>query len=160
MLEKPGLRHCVQSNILTAPVAVWDKIFESNAFSVAYQHSGDPRWADLHFIFEEVYSTNPRSEVVHDRNSTNEAFFALPVARSNVVVSDNSYHNALQTLCSRNNTLPQHGGPHDASSESSVNTHTYVLINRVGSRTPLLMPRPPHKPDPASCKGSTSDPHV
>ncbi|GER27308.1 glycogen synthase, partial [Striga asiatica] len=163
MLGKPDLRHCVQSNILTAPVAVWDDVFESDAFSVAYQHSDDPQWADLRFMFEEVFSTNPRSEVVHDRNSTNEGFSALPAARTNVVsvLPDNSYHNALQTLCSRNNASTQHGGMHDASSESSVNTHAYVLINRAGSRTPLRIPRPPrkHKPDPASCKGSTSDPH-
>ncbi|GER47306.1 bifunctional enzyme IspD/IspF [Striga asiatica] len=145
MLGKPGLRHCVQSNILTTPVAVWDEIFEFDVFSVSYQHSGDPRWEDLRFIFEEVYSTNPTSEVVHDCNSTNE---------------DNSYHNALQKLCSRNNAHPQHGGPHDASSESSVNTHAHVLINRVCSRTPLRIQRPQHKPDPASCKGSTGDSHV
>ncbi|GER42044.1 DNA mismatch repair protein MutS [Striga asiatica] len=114
---------------------------------------------DLRFMFEEVYSTHPTSEVVHDRNSTYEGFFALPAARTNVV-SDNSYHNALQTLCSRNYGHPQHGGPHDASSESSINTHAHVLINRVGSRTPLRISRPPHKPDPTSCKGSTSDPPV
>ncbi|GER37361.1 ribonuclease 3 [Striga asiatica] len=157
MLRKPSLRHCVQSNILTAPVAVWDDVFESNPFSVAYQHSGDPRWEDLRFMFEEVYSLNPTSEVVHDRNSTNEGFMAPLGGRTNVV-SDNSYHNALQSLCSGNNFAP---GPHDASSESSVNTHAaHVIISRVGSRTPLRIPRPPHKPEPASCKGSCSDPHV
>ncbi|GER27011.1 phosphoglycerate kinase family protein [Striga asiatica] len=28
MLRKHGLRHCIQSNVLTAPVAVWNDIFE------------------------------------------------------------------------------------------------------------------------------------
>ncbi|GER54717.1 glycogen synthase, partial [Striga asiatica] len=155
MLGMPGLRHCVQSNILIAPVAIWDDVFESYAFSVAYQHSGDPRWADLRFMFEEVFSTNPRSEVVHDRNSTNEGLFALPAARTNVV-SDNSYHNALQTLCSRNNAPTRHGGR-----TMPLLKDLSTRMPMAGSRTPLRIPRPPrkHKPDLASCMGSTSDPH-
>ncbi|GER42633.1 S-adenosyl-L-methionine-dependentmethyltransferases superfamily protein [Striga asiatica] len=35
MLRKHGLRHCVQSNVLTAPVVVWDDIFELYVFSLS-----------------------------------------------------------------------------------------------------------------------------
>ncbi|GER32732.1 prenylated RAB acceptor 1.H, partial [Striga asiatica] len=55
MLRKHGLRHCNQSNVLTTPVAVWNDIFELEPFSVAYQHSRDPSWADIQYLFTEVY---------------------------------------------------------------------------------------------------------
>ncbi|GER39244.1 N-succinylglutamate 5-semialdehyde dehydrogenase [Striga asiatica] len=36
MLRKHGLRHCVKSNVLTAPVAVWDDIFEVLLMNLSY----------------------------------------------------------------------------------------------------------------------------
>ncbi|GER47380.1 pentatricopeptide repeat (PPR) superfamily protein [Striga asiatica] len=112
MLHKHGLRHCFQSNILTAPVAIWDDKFESNPFSVAYQHSGDPRWGDLRFIGD-------TQDVVQDRNSTNVVAGAH---------KDTSHHTALQHLCSTRNSIfpPHHTRPSDASSEESVNTQSML----------------------------------
>ncbi|GER54767.1 NIMA-related kinase 2 [Striga asiatica] len=72
MLCKHGLRHCVLSNVLTAPVAVWDDIIESEPFSVTYQHSGDSRWGVLCYFFGDVYASTPSPPL--DRNSTNDGY--------------------------------------------------------------------------------------
>ncbi|GER39301.1 zinc finger protein with KRAB and SCAN domains 2 [Striga asiatica] len=143
MLAKPGLRYCARSNSLTAPVAVWDDIFEE----------------DLRYMFEEVFPSSRRPELVPDRNSTNENAFAgkVPQFDDN---SDTSYHNALRDLCSSRNSIfsSRPGGAHNATSEGSVNMQAHIVISRPGKRTTLRIPRPPRKPDPASCKGSSSDP--
>ncbi|GER29408.1 cytoplasmic dynein 1 light intermediate chain 1, partial [Striga asiatica] len=136
MLGKPGLHQCIQSNILTAPVAVWDDVFE----------------ADLCFMFEEVCSTNPRSEVVLDRNATKLFllsllheqmwFLTIPITMlcKRFVVATTLLPNMVRR------TTPLVKAPS-------------TRMPMAGSRAPLRIPRPPHKPDPSSCKGSTSDPH-
>ncbi|GER31335.1 basic helix-loop-helix (bHLH) DNA-bindingsuperfamily protein [Striga asiatica] len=151
MLCKHGLRQCVQSNVLTTPVIVWDDIFESDLFSVAYQHSGDPRWP-VRYLFTEVYEVTTNPPDVLDQNSTNEN-------DSDVLSLSSLTNEPLINGSIRNNVChPRSTRERESSSEGSVNTHTHVSIQRQGSRTPLRIPRPPRKPAPSSCKGSSSDP--
>ncbi|GER25521.1 Glucan 1,6-alpha-isomaltosidase family protein, partial [Striga asiatica] len=118
MLRKHGLRHCVQSNVLTAPVAVWDDIFEPDPFSVAYQYSGDPRWPDIRFLFTVVYEDTSNPPVLLDQNSTNENDVAT--------LNEQSYVFSLTSLTN----APVN--EREASSKASLNTHTNVSIQRWG----------------------------
>ncbi|GER46077.1 myosin heavy chain-related protein, partial [Striga asiatica] len=126
----------------------------TNPFSVAYQHSGDPHWQDLRFTFEEVYLATETILVVQDRNSTNAPVIARNVTQTHVV-SDNSYHNSLQHVSSRNIFSRMHTVcPHDASSEYSVNAQVGIIIARSGGQPNLRIPRPPCKSGPTSCRGT------
>ncbi|GER50752.1 NADH-dependent glutamate synthase 1 [Striga asiatica] len=159
MLRKHGLRLCVQSNVLTAPIAVWDDIFESDPFSVAYQHSEDPRWLDIRYLFTEVYEASSNASNVLDQNSTNENYVAALYEQSYVFELSSLTNDPLLNSSIGNNVCqPRSTRERQDSSEGSVNTHTHVNIQRRGSRTPLRIPRPPRKPAPSSCKGSSSDP--
>ncbi|GER25849.1 biogenesis of lysosome-related organelles complex1 subunit KXD1, partial [Striga asiatica] len=148
MLRKHGLRHCVQSNILTAPVAVWNDIFESDPFSVAYQHSGDPQ----------VYEATSNAPLVLDQNSTNENDVAWLTEQSYVFSLSSITNAPLNGSIGNNLLLLPNAREREPSSEGSVNTHTHVNIPRRGGGTPLRIPRPPRRPAPSSCKGSSSDP--
>ncbi|GER44413.1 glycogen synthase, partial [Striga asiatica] len=117
MLGKPGLRHCVQSNILTALVAVWDEIFET-ILALLINITVTPAGKTCVSCSRRCILQTQLLKLFMTATLQTKVFFALPAARTNVV-SDNSYHNALQTLCSRNNAHPQHGGPYDATSASS-----------------------------------------
>ncbi|GER31834.1 ribosome maturation factor RimP [Striga asiatica] len=159
MLRKHGLRHCVQSNVLTAPVAVWDDIFQSDPFSVAYQHFGDPRWPDIRYLFTEVYDASANPPDVLDQISTNADYVAALNEQSYVFeLSSLTNDPLLNGSIGTNVHQPRCARERQDSSEGSVNTHTHVSIQRRGSRTPMRIPRPPRKPAPSSCKGSSSDP--
>ncbi|GER50091.1 NAD(P)-binding Rossmann-fold superfamily protein [Striga asiatica] len=160
MLRKHGLRHCVQSNVLTAPVAVWDDIFESNSLSVAYQHCGDPRWNELKFLFTSVYGASPETDVVQDVHSTNEYVVGAQIESSDLV-SEPSNNNVMGNCPVGDNFYP-HMRPRerDMPSECSVNTQPHVFNPRRGSQTPRRIPRPPHNSSPSSCKGSSNDPLI
>ncbi|GER34486.1 secretion apparatus protein BsaZ [Striga asiatica] len=128
MLRKHGLRHCIQSNVLTAPVAVWNDIFESDPFSLAYQHSGDPRWADIRYLFTEVYEATSNSPNVLDQNSTNENHLARLTEQSYVFSLSSLTNAPLHGSIENEGIQPRNGRDRDASSEGSVNTHTHVRI--------------------------------
>ncbi|GER33649.1 lipid-transfer protein [Striga asiatica] len=132
MLRKHGLHHCIQSNVLTAPVAVWNDIFEcitffyavSDPFSVAYQHSRDPHWADIRYLFTEVYEATSNSPNVVDQNSTNENHLARLTEQSYVFSLSSLTNAPLHGSIGNEGIQPRNGRDHDASSEGSVNTHT------------------------------------
>ncbi|GER39346.1 RNA polymerase factor sigma-70 [Striga asiatica] len=144
MLQKHGLCHYVQSNVLTSPVAVWDDIFESEPFSVADQHSGDPRWPDIRYLFTEVYEASANPPDVLDQNSTNENYVAALYEQSYVFELSSLTNEPLLNGSIRNNVCqPRSTRERQDSSEGSVNTHTHVSIPRRGSRTPLQLLRLP-----------------
>ncbi|GER45708.1 phosphomethylpyrimidine synthase [Striga asiatica] len=147
------------SNVLTAPVAVWDDIFQSDPFSVAYQHSGDPRWPDIRYLFTEVYEASSNAPDVLDQNSTNENYVAALYEQSYVFELSSLTNDPLLNDSIGNNVCqPRSRRERQDSSEGSVNTHTHVSIQRRGSRTPLRIPRRPRKLAPSSCNGSSCDP--
>ncbi|GER49504.1 4-hydroxy-tetrahydrodipicolinate reductase [Striga asiatica] len=167
MLQKHGLRHCVEAKFLLlcveakfrgASVVLCVLLTESDPFSVAYQHSGDPRWADIRYLFTEVYEATSNAPLVLDQNSTNEYDVAWLTEQSYVFSLSSITNATLNGSIGNNLLLPPNPRERDASSEGSVNTHTHVNILRRGGGTPLRIPRPPRKPAPSSCKGSSSDP--
>ncbi|GER25189.1 LRR and NB-ARC domains-containing diseaseresistance protein [Striga asiatica] len=141
MLRKHGLHHCVQSNVLTAPVAV------------------DPRWPDIRYLFTEVYEASANPPDVLDQNSTNANYVAALYEQSYVFeLSSLTNDPLLNGSIGTNIHQPRCARERQDSSEGSVNTHTHVSNQRRGSRTPMRIPRPPRKSAPSSCKGSSSDP--
>ncbi|GER35983.1 roothair specific 4 [Striga asiatica] len=160
MLRKHGLRHWVKSNVLTAPVAVWEDIFESNSFSVAYQHYSDPRWNKLKFFFSLVYLASSDCAIVPDFHSTNEHVVSVLIDTSDLLSEPSNNNVVIQ--CPTANSFKRGMRPRerDVSSECSVNTQAHLLNPMRGSLTPMRIPCPPRKSAPSLCKGSSSDPRI
>ncbi|GER44585.1 NAC (No Apical Meristem) domain transcriptionalregulator superfamily protein [Striga asiatica] len=160
MLRKHGLRHCIQSNILTAPVAVWDDIFESNSFSVAYQHCGDPSWNELKYLFTSVYPASPTSDNVPDLHSTNQ-LVDPEIVEPAYLTSEQSNNEVVVHYPTGNNFDPcTRHRERDVSFECSVNIQPQFMNPRQGTHTPSRIPRPPRKTGLSSCKGPSSEPLI
>ncbi|KAK6144006.1 hypothetical protein DH2020_020826 [Rehmannia glutinosa] len=172
--RKHGVRYDPDTNRVTASDVVWDEIFQTNEFGIAYQEFGDPKWLELIALFGslEDHVPLPHTEVIEisSDNETNDIGNMQGLPNSNasppsVVNISSSWDVADQSFW---NYLGQFGHSFDSASEGSVNQplppeHGKCTPGPSAQPSPVRYPRPPprYMPSPSKSvdsKGSSCKP--